>query len=158
VSTSKDALRARMTGAAARRTGTDPAPAGVTAVRSKPIRMTVEITPQLHRQLTAWARDAMLDLDLTRLTMSDAVRAMIRVTTGDADTSGKVKANVQEHTPRLTSPRVLMADGDHISRGDMPQIHISGRQRRMPELALYPVNRHPPVGQLQSMPMPEPVR
>lgn len=70
-----------------------PAP---TAPRSKPVRMTIEITPQMHRQLTAWTHELMLDLDLTRITMSDAVRAMITLTATDPEVSAKVRDLVQQ--------------------------------------------------------------
>lgn len=87
--------KGRITAAAARRAEPDAPAPGTTARRAKPVRMTVEIPPALHRELTAWTRDQMLELDLTRLTISDAVRAMIRATIDDSAVSAAVVGVMQ---------------------------------------------------------------
>jgi len=94
-----DPKRARRTGsmaAAAGRRAEGPPPAPVTASRAKPVRMTIEVPPELHRELTAWNREQMIALDLTRVTVSDAIRAMIRVTIDDGDTGAKVRQAIAE--------------------------------------------------------------
>ena len=74
-----------MTAAAARRAGPDAQPAGQTAIRSKPVRITLDLTPELYRQLTRWADSAAVALDVPRVALADVMRAMIRVTTESPD-------------------------------------------------------------------------
>jgi hypothetical protein len=68
-----------MAAAAARRTEPDAHPAGRTAIRSKPVRITLDLSPELYRQLTQRADSAAIALDVPRVALADAVRAMIRV-------------------------------------------------------------------------------
>ena len=80
--TSKRAQRqAQMAAAAARRADPGADPPGRTAIRSKPVRITLDLTPELYRELTEWAGEAAVALDVPRIALADAVRAMIRVTT-----------------------------------------------------------------------------
>jgi hypothetical protein len=81
MSTQREQQKARMAAAAARRTEPGAPPAGATAIRSKPVRITVDLSPELYRQLTAWADSAAIALDVPRVALADALRAMIRVTT-----------------------------------------------------------------------------
>ena len=74
-----------MAAAAARRTEPDAPPPGRTAIRSKPVRITLDLSPELYRQLTHWADSAAITLDVPRVALADAVRAMIRVTLDDPD-------------------------------------------------------------------------
>jgi hypothetical protein len=69
-----------MTAAATRRAEPDARPPGRTAIRSKPIRITLDLSPELYRQLTQWAASAAIALDVPRVPLADAVRAMIRAT------------------------------------------------------------------------------
>ncbi|HEY3733999.1 MAG TPA: hypothetical protein VGL63_08795 [Streptosporangiaceae bacterium] len=71
--------KAQMAAAAARRSGPDAPPAGRTAIRSKPVRVTVDLSPELYRELTQWADSAAVELDVPRIALADAMRAMIRV-------------------------------------------------------------------------------
>jgi hypothetical protein len=79
----REQRKAQMAAAAARRTEPDARPAGRTAIRSKPIRITLDLSPELYRQLTQWADSAAIALDVPRVALADAVRAMIRVTAED---------------------------------------------------------------------------
>ena len=83
----REQRKAQMAAAAARRTEPDARPAGRTAIRSKPVRITLDLSPELYRQLTQWADSAAIALDVPRVALADAVRAMIRVT---ADSPGEV--------------------------------------------------------------------
>lgn len=74
-----------MTAAASRRAAPDAGPAGRTAIRSKPVRITLDLSPELYRQLTRWADSAAVALDVPRIPLADAMRAMIRVTTENPD-------------------------------------------------------------------------
>jgi len=79
----RDQRKAQMAAAAARRTEPDARPAGRTAIRSKPVRITLDLSPELYRQLTRWADEAAVELDVPRVALADAVRAMIRVAADD---------------------------------------------------------------------------
>ena len=87
MTTQREQRKAQMAAAATRRTEPDAPPAGRTAIRSKPVRITLDLSPELYRQLTQWAGSAAIALDVPRITLADAVRAMIRVT---ADNPGEV--------------------------------------------------------------------
>src|SRR5215468_6674669 len=73
--------KAQMTAAALSRTEPRVRPAGRTAIRSKPVRITLDLSPELYRELTRWAHSAAIELDVPRVALADAVRAMIRVST-----------------------------------------------------------------------------
>jgi hypothetical protein len=79
----RDQRKAQMAAAAARRAEPDAGPAGRTAIRSKPVRITLDLSPELYRQLTRWADEAAVELDVPRVSLADAVRAMIRVAAHD---------------------------------------------------------------------------
>ena len=81
----REERKTQMAAAAARRADPDARPAGRTAIRSKPVRITLDLSPELYRQLTGWADSAAIALDVPRVALADAVRAMIRVTIEDPD-------------------------------------------------------------------------
>ena len=80
MTTPREKRKAQMAAAAARRAEPGAHPAGQTAIRSKPVRITVDLSPELYRQLTRWADSAAVALDVPRVPLADAMRAMIRVT------------------------------------------------------------------------------
>jgi hypothetical protein len=81
----RELRKAQMAAAAARRAEPDARPAGRTAIRSKPIRITLDLSPELYRELTVWADSAAIELGVPRISLAAAVRAMIRVTTDQPD-------------------------------------------------------------------------
>ena len=81
MATERERRKAQMAAAALSRMETGGRPAGRTAIRSKPVRITLDLSPELYRQLTQWAHAAAIELDVPRVALADAVRAMIRVTT-----------------------------------------------------------------------------
>ena len=85
MTTQREQRKAQMAAAATRRTEPDARPPGRTAIRSKPVRITLDVSPELYRQLTGWADSAAIALDVPRVALADAVRAMIRVTIEDPD-------------------------------------------------------------------------
>jgi hypothetical protein len=85
MSTQREQRKAQMAAAAARRTESDARPPGRTAMRSKPVRITLDLSPELYRQLTDWTAAAAITLDVPRVALADAVRAMIRVTAENPD-------------------------------------------------------------------------
>jgi hypothetical protein len=85
MATERERRKAQMTAAALSRMETGRRAAGRTAIRSKPVRITLDLSPELYRQLTQWAHAAAIELDVPRVALADAVRAMIRVTTESPD-------------------------------------------------------------------------
>ena len=85
MTTQREQRRAQMAAAASRRSEPDARPAGRTAIRSKPVRITLDLSPELYRQLTQWADSAAVTLGVPRVALADAVRAMIRVTAEHPD-------------------------------------------------------------------------
>jgi hypothetical protein len=85
MSTQREQRQAQMTAAAARRAEPDAQPPGRTAIRSRPVRITLDLSPELYRQLTQWAASAAIALDVPRVPLADAVRAMIRATAESPD-------------------------------------------------------------------------
>ena len=85
MTTQREQRRAQMAAAASRRSEPEARPAGRTAIRSKPVRITLDLSPELYRQLTQWADSAAVTLGVPRVALADAVRAMIRVTTEHPD-------------------------------------------------------------------------
>ena len=83
MTTPREQRKAQMAAAAARRSDPDARPPGRTAIRSKPVRITLDLSPELYRQLTHWADSAAIALDVPRVALADAVRAMIRATVDD---------------------------------------------------------------------------
>jgi hypothetical protein len=85
VTTQRELRKAQMAAAAGRRAQPDAVPAGRTAIRSKPVRITLDLSPELYRQLTQWTDSAAIKLGVPRVSLADAVRAMIRVTAENPD-------------------------------------------------------------------------
>lgn len=97
---SREARKARMTAAAGRRTEPEAKPAGRTAIRSKPVRITVDLSPAAYRQLTDWSAEAAKELDIPRLSIADAVRAMVRATAADKGVSAMVTDLIRREQER----------------------------------------------------------
>jgi hypothetical protein len=85
VTTQREQRKAQMAAAAARRSEPAARPAGRTAIRSKPVRVTLDLSPELYRELIQWADSAAVALDVPRVALADAMRAMIRVTAENGD-------------------------------------------------------------------------
>jgi hypothetical protein len=85
MTTEQQRRKTQMAAAAARRAEPEARPPGRTAIRSKPVRITLDLSPELYRQLTRWADSAAIALDVPRIPLADAMRAMIRVTTENPD-------------------------------------------------------------------------
>jgi hypothetical protein len=93
----REQQKAQMAAAAARRAGRSAPPAGRTAIRSKPVRITLDLSPELYRQLTQWTDSAAIELDVPRVALADAMRAMIRVT---AENPGEVLERLRQDRAR----------------------------------------------------------
>ena len=84
MTTRRSDLAARMTAAAASRQA-GAKPAGRTAVRTKPVRITCDLDPDLYREFKRWLEQTAetLNPDWPELTIMQAVRAMIRAAIGN---------------------------------------------------------------------------
>jgi hypothetical protein len=80
--------RSNMATAAAARTAPEARPAGRTAIRTKPVRITIDLDPAAYTALNRWIESAAIAVDpdavpFRRLSQSAAVRAMIAATVKD---------------------------------------------------------------------------
>ena len=115
----RELRKAQMAAAAARRAEPDAGPAGRTAIRSKPIRITLDLSPELYRELTGWADSAAIELGVPRISLAAAVRAMIRVTADQPDPvldrlrqdRDKLARSARHGATPLTPPAVLATGG-----------------------------------------------
>ena len=80
--TARQAQKNRMAAAAAARTAPEAKAAGQTAIRTRPVRITVDLDPAAYTALNKWIAAAAAEVapDLPRLSQSAAVRAMINAT------------------------------------------------------------------------------
>lgn len=67
-----------------------PAAAPKPRKRPKPVRITVDLSPEQYRALTEWTSTAAAELGVPRLTLADAIRAMAKVTAVDSSISAVV--------------------------------------------------------------------
>jgi hypothetical protein len=75
-----------MAKAAAVRTAPEAPPAGSTAIRTKPFRVTLDLAPADYSTLNRWLLTAAAEVDPEdprRVSLASALRAMIKVTTLD---------------------------------------------------------------------------
>jgi hypothetical protein len=91
----REARREARRKAAHRRTEPDAAPAGETALRSKPVRITVDLAPEQYRHLTSWANQTAAEMDLAKLPLADVVRAMIRML-DDPEVRAKARGTLRD--------------------------------------------------------------
>jgi len=68
--------------------------------QAKPVRVTLNFPPELFRQLDGWAREAADTIGAPRVGVQDAVRAMIRVITGDEAPSCSARVLAELRTNR----------------------------------------------------------
>lgn len=58
------------------------------------VRLTVDVDPDQYEALNAWTRKAAADLRVTRVTTTDALRAMIAVTIEDDEMAAAVQTEL----------------------------------------------------------------
>lgn len=64
--------------AAAGRQEDAPARRQQATLRTKPVRLTVDMTPELHRKLKRWAADAADEIEAADVPLAEVVRALVR--------------------------------------------------------------------------------
>jgi hypothetical protein len=87
---------ARMMRAAAGRQDEEQPRRRAAAVRTRPVRTTVDMTPELHRRLKRWAQDAADQLDVADVPLADVVRALVRRLTEDDVLSAAILDDLQQ--------------------------------------------------------------
>jgi hypothetical protein len=101
MSKAEEALTARATRAAKRGIGepaadavTTPAAPPVTP-RSRPVRLTLDLAPVQHRELTRWCADAAYELGLSKVPATSVIRLLI----GQLATDPELAARIQGLIP-----------------------------------------------------------
>ncbi|MDL4777875.1 hypothetical protein [Actinomadura xylanilytica] len=95
MSNEREARREARRKAAHRRVEPDAAPAGETALRSKPVRITVDLTPELYRRLNRWTAEAAEEIDVVKVPLAEVMRAFIRAAE-DPQVRGRVLAELRK--------------------------------------------------------------
>ena len=72
-----------------RRPGQLPGPA-------KPVRVTVDFPTGQYRELTEWASAAAAELGVPRVTLAEAIRAMVEVANADPSVSAAVATQIRQ--------------------------------------------------------------
>jgi hypothetical protein len=135
MTTPRDQRRAQMAAAAGRRSRPGARPAGQTAIRSKPVRITLDLSPELYRQLTQWTGAAAVALDVPRVALADAMRAMIRVTT---ENPGEVLERLRRDREELRRSRASYPPPGAPLLRSRPPARCCGRARRPAPTAALP--------------------
>lgn len=95
MSTSRSELERRAALATRRRVEPEAAPIGQTAIRTKPVRVTLNMPPELYKQLMRWTGTAADALDVPRVSVQQALRAMIRGVTSEPELTAKIIHDVR---------------------------------------------------------------
>jgi len=87
---------ARMARAAAGRQDEPARPRRSATVRTKPVRTTVDMAPELHRRLKRWVADAADELEVTEVPLADVVRVLVRRLVDDEDLAAVVLEDLRD--------------------------------------------------------------
>ena len=67
-----------------------PEPAAPVQVKSRPVRVSLDLTPALYDDLTAWNREAAHRIGRTKVTNAETLRSLVRVLLDDAGVADEV--------------------------------------------------------------------
>lgn len=87
--------RTNLRAAAARRDAGTPE-AGVTALRSKPVRITADLDPELHAEVSVWVAQTGAALR-RKLALVDVVRAVLRGVLEDKEFAEQVRDKITQY-------------------------------------------------------------
>jgi hypothetical protein len=98
----RDDRKARMTKSAAARTAPDAPPAGSTAIRTKPFRITLDLAPDDYAALNRWLTWAPTQIDPNdprRISLARALRAAIHAMTANRVVSEVIVNELRRERP-----------------------------------------------------------
>lgn len=96
MTTRRTDLASRMSAAATRRAEPDAPAAGKAAVRTKDARITLNLPPQLYRDLMRWCDTSAEALDVPRVGVQEALRGFVREITSNPALSAMVIHSVRD--------------------------------------------------------------
>lgn len=65
-------------------------------VRSRPVRITVDLPPATHQQLIRWCTDAAADLGRARVPAAEVVRAALDELHDDPDLADRIRTRIEQ--------------------------------------------------------------
>jgi hypothetical protein len=68
-------------------------PAGATAIRTRPVRITVDLAPPLHRAVKDWARTTAADLGRD-VALAEVIRVLLTQLDADPELARQVRAQL----------------------------------------------------------------
>lgn len=77
-------------------------PAGATAIRTRPVRITVDLAPPLHRVVKDWVRTAAADLGRD-VALAEVIRALLTQLDADPELARRVRAQLTGDDPAGTA-------------------------------------------------------
>lgn len=73
-----------------------PKPGSATARRTRPVRITTDLEPPLHRRFKAWIDDAQEELDVASLPGAEVVRSLLHQLLSDRELSARILDDLRE--------------------------------------------------------------
>lgn len=67
-----------------------------TAARTKPVRTTVDLSPELHRKLKTWTAGAAERMDVVEVPLAEVFRVLIRQLMEDQDLEDRVVTDLRD--------------------------------------------------------------
>ena len=90
-----DERKQRLRSAAQRRSTDDASPSGSTAVRSKPVRITIDLSPAQYQQLKTWTLHAAADIG-ANVSTADVIRTLASYLEQDPEIAERVLSDLGE--------------------------------------------------------------
>jgi hypothetical protein len=79
------------------------------------VRLPIELSPRLHRQLLSWCRETARELDVPGVARGDVIEALLRYLVEDESVSAEIRARLvagmrPRWSPRQAFPRAVADD------------------------------------------------